>query len=770
MASMLANTAAVAAEPALTLATSTGTAGAQIETNPATETVISHFKKLKLLQSKVKYVFVLFQENRSFDHYFGTYPGANGLTTTFPGAITSVPANQTASYNQYIENIDGTYSTLNPFLVPRTVQTTDGNNTTVPLYPEDIYSVDHSHYGMATSMHFDTETLSQDASDAYALDNEGLAYLTDASGASGTVVSKGSSVSIPPQNNPAPTSLKLYQKQEGEVAISHVDCDTIPFMWQWADRFTLFDNLHQTTIGPSTPNAIAMIAAQTGETQWALHPLTTGVNAGTGAPYVVPNETDSAPYPGSAADIASLPGGTVVPSYGPDEAGFGACATKITSGQYNGYYNNTTCPPTTAPATGLYTTAAITPLKGALTAYAAPQIPLTFASLPLSFMGANAPTLIKSDYHPTVDLADVQQDIAKIASHNQAVGWGWYQQGYGPEPFDGAATVDTFPVGTPHESYIVHHNGPQYFGYLGDNPTQLAHMHGLQQFYTDVASNALPAGGGVFYVRGGYFNNDNLTPANQNPNVQALFDGNDDHGSYSDSQISEAMVADSINAIANSPYWSQSAIIVTYDESDGFYDHVPAAIRTYGPDGIPEAGGPRIPTIVISPYAASHVVSHVYSEHGSIVKFINELFGLEPLDKLPDEKYAQKLGSKEPAVASKFGFQTSLGPNDGDNVGDLFEAFDNDRLLGKSPVVAASEAAIPSQTVLSLPHYGGAGCTALNITPTDYTNGYGAGLESDPPPADFNPRPTVSIAVPTGVQAVNTSYPTNIPTSGQWTP
>ncbi len=51
------------------------------------------------------------------------------------------------------------------------------------------------------------------------------------------------------------------------------DCDTVPFLWQYADRFTLFDNFHQTVIGPSTPNAIAMIAGQSGDTQWALHPV-----------------------------------------------------------------------------------------------------------------------------------------------------------------------------------------------------------------------------------------------------------------------------------------------------------------------------------------------------------------------------------------------------------------------------------------------------------------------------------------------------------------
>ncbi len=102
----------------------------------------------------------------------------------------------------------------------------------------------------------------------------------------------------------------------------------------------------------------------------------------------------------------------------------------------------------------------------------------------------------------------------------------------------------------------MHHNGPQYFGYLGDNTIEQGNMHSLGQFYTDVASQALPAAGGVFYVRGGYYNNDGLLPIDPNPNVQGATPGNDDHPNYSDAQISETLIADSVNAIANSPYWT----------------------------------------------------------------------------------------------------------------------------------------------------------------------------------------------------------------------
>jgi phospholipase C len=48
------------------------------------------------------------------------------------------------------------------------------------------------------------------------------------------------------------------------LVMSYIDCDTIPFFWQYASRFTLFDNIFATQDTPSSPNAIAMIAGQSG--------------------------------------------------------------------------------------------------------------------------------------------------------------------------------------------------------------------------------------------------------------------------------------------------------------------------------------------------------------------------------------------------------------------------------------------------------------------------------------------------------------------------
>jgi phospholipase C len=761
--------ATVVSEPQLTLATQTTTVGAAQGRDPSLQSSLTLQQKIALLRQKVKYVFVLFQENRSFDHYFGTYPGANGLTSTYTGANPTdpyaKPANQFASYNSLIQNVDGTYATISPFLIPRTIVSQAG--ATVALYPEDTYSVDHSHAGYINDMHADSATKSITLNDGYPLDQQGLHFSGDASTPATVVNASG----VAPTSNP-----NLQTKQKGEVVMSHIDCDTIPFLWQYADRFVLFDNMHQTATGPSTPNAIAMIAGQVGDTQWVKHPsnvnsqnTTTAYGPGNGATGValsLPNLTDSAPYPGSVNDTAKVP-----PPYGPDEA------------------TNANSPNAAEP---IFTSST-------------PQITLTFASLPLSFMGSQIGGIIRSDQHPATDLIDVQHDILSIAVKNPNVAWGWYQQGYGPEPFDrtgitenGDATTSSLPNGCfglnypgtntvsgiscntnvnaqgapKHGSYIVHHNGPQYFGYLGDNPVEQTMMHSLGQFYTDVANQALPVAGGVFYVRGGYYNNDGLAPIDPNPNVKGATPGNDDHPNYADAQISETLVADSVNAIANSPYWSQSAIIITYDETDGLYDHQPEAIRTYGPDGQPETGGPRIPAIVISPYAAAHTVSHVYSEHSSVIKFIDELFGLTPLGDLPDEAAARTAGAALCATNSTFcapgsTAQVNLGPGDtAAAMGDFLEAFDNDRLQGIVAPLPASYAMIANPTLL--PHYAGAGCVALAITPTDYPGGYGVGLENDPPPRDFNPRPVQSPGSPYYNTGNNTTAGSTTGTGGPW--
>ena len=91
----------------------------------AREPRLSEPRLTSLLRQKVKYVFVIYQENRSFDSYFGTFPGVDGLF--------SRPASQTLGFDQPLINTDGTMGTVHPFRIgPRE-------------YAADTDDIDHSH-------------------------------------------------------------------------------------------------------------------------------------------------------------------------------------------------------------------------------------------------------------------------------------------------------------------------------------------------------------------------------------------------------------------------------------------------------------------------------------------------------------------------------------------------------------------------------------------------------------------------------------------------
>src|SRR3984957_14085953 len=110
--------------------------------------------------------------------------------------------------------------------------------------------------------------------------------------------------------------------------------------------------------------------------------------------------------------------------------------------------------------------------------------------------------------------------------------------------------------------------------------------------------------------------NKNGPTPNELTAIKTAKSGDNDHPSYSDSQLSDAMAARVINAIAASnDVWEHGAIVITYDESDGLYDHAPPRILSYGPDGLPIARDIRIPLLLISPYARVHAVSHAEGDH-----------------------------------------------------------------------------------------------------------------------------------------------------------
>jgi phospholipase C len=97
-----------------------------------------------------------------------------------------------------------------------------------------------------------------------------------------------------------------------------------------------------------------------------------------------------------------------------------------------------------------------------------------------------------------------------------------------------------------------------------------------------------------------------------------------DHSNCTDGS-GPAWVAQVVNAIGNSQYWNSTAIIVTWDEWGGWYDHVAPHQYNYFELGF------RVPLIVISPYARPAYVSHVQHEFGSTLKFLEENWNLGTL-------------------------------------------------------------------------------------------------------------------------------------------
>ena len=156
--------------------------------------------------------------------------------------------------------------------------------------------------------------------------------------------------------------------------------------------------------------------------------------------------------------------------------------------------------------------------------------------------------------------------------------------------------------------------GPSYFLSIA-----LGHFFPIADFFVDAAAGTLPA---VSVITP-----DGFEASEENPqNVE----------------VGETFVWSIVTALFNSPAWSQTALIITYDEHGGYSDHVPPVALPAPGDGIlPRAtelfgdsytfSGFRVPTIIVSPWARADTVSHTVYDHTSILAFLERKYGLSPL-------------------------------------------------------------------------------------------------------------------------------------------
>ncbi len=174
----------------------------------------------------------------------------------------------------------------------------------------------------------------------------------------------------------------------------------------------------------------------------------------------------------------------------------------------------------------------------------------------------------------------------------KGISWAWYSGGWN----DALA-------GKPHPEFAFHHQPFAYFAsYANGKPAKSEHLKDEQDLLAALKSGTLPTVS--FFKANG--------PDNEHPGRGSIARG-------------QKHTADLVKAIQESPYWSKVAIVVTYDENGGFWDHVaPPKGDRWGP-------GTRVPAIVISPYAKRGFIDHTPYETVSILKFIEERWAVAPL-------------------------------------------------------------------------------------------------------------------------------------------
>jgi len=214
--------------------------------------------------------------------------------------------------------------------------------------------------------------------------------------------------------------------------------------------------------------------------------------------------------------------------------------------------------------------------------------------------------------------------------------WGWFQGGFAPTGTNSAGyavcgSEHANIGGTEVTDYVPHHNPFEYYKSTA-NPKHLPpsseawigrtdqanHQYDLSDFYQTLKDGNMPA---VSYLK-----------------AAAYQDG---HPGYSDPVDEQHFIVSTVNQIEESRYWKSTAIVITYDDSDGWYDHqnsprvngsntsADAAVCTAAAISIGDTPdrcgyGPRLPLVVISPYTRDNYVSRNVTDQSSIVKFIED--------------------------------------------------------------------------------------------------------------------------------------------------
>jgi phospholipase C len=459
----------------------------------------------------IKHLVVIFQENVSFDHYFGTYPNATNPQ--------GEPAFHAAPGTPSVNGLSGALLTNNPNL-----------DNPQRLDRSQALTCDQDHGYTAEQKAFDMGLMDK------------FVQFTGVS-----------SCTPPDQSIPG-------------LVMDYYDGNTVTGLWNYAQHYALSDNSYGTNFGPSTPGAINVTAGNT-------------YGAICGPSSAVMNSTPCTAAPGSTAATPGSPqaqgGGTV---YSDADPNYDICSATQD--------------------------------------------------------GDSAASTIQMGGQNVGDLLD-----------QAGVTWGWFQGGFAsPNYVPGKPSTDVLSqvcTGTHQDigwetvkDYSPHHEPFQYYASTA-NPTHLPptsiamighqdqanHQYDIRDFFAAAQANNLP---GVSYLK---------APAYE-----------DGHAGYSDPLDEQNFLVNTINTLEKLPSWKSTAVVIAYDDSDGWYDHQMGPIVSQSQtaeDALTGTGmcggnaplsgqqgrcgvGPRLPLLVISPYARSNYVDNTFTDQTSVVRFIED--------------------------------------------------------------------------------------------------------------------------------------------------
>jgi phospholipase C len=455
----------------------------------------------------IQHVVVIFQENVSFDHYFGTYPTAGNKDGNPFTASADTP-----TVNGFTPGITGNMGQNNP-------NWNGSFGAPFRLSFSQAATCDQDHDYQAEQQAFDMGMMDMFPT----FTNEDCA----ASTLNGAVLDAG---------------------HPKDIVMGYYDGNTVTALWNYAQHFALNDNSYGTTFGPSAPGAINLVSGYTG---------------------MAVQDT-------------------------PESAGIDVTAGSLTN-----------------------------------------------------------------DAQPTGDMC-TSRDSAHLNGKNignllntAGLTWGWFEGGFnlantGSNGKKGCAAGHSSVTGAfpAKVDYIPHHEPFQFYASTA-NPTHARptaaigttdaanHQYDSQDFFDALAKGTLP--NVVFLKAPGY---------------------QDGHAGYSSPIDEQTFVVDTINALEESKFWDSTAVIINWDDSDGWYDHQIAPIiihsQASATSGMGQTGdadaltgtdmcgtssnglqaqgrcgyGPRIPYLVISPWARTNFVDHTLTDQSSTIAFIEKNWGL----------------------------------------------------------------------------------------------------------------------------------------------